>query len=72
MKLKFPVIFHCNKKSIGTASAASMGFYAFAGKPPLACGRLSPCGLSSLRRQFFGKYLSGIFSNAENEKVRRY
>ena len=29
MKLKFPVIFHCNKKSIGTASAASMGFYAF-------------------------------------------
>ena len=29
MKLNFSVIFHCNKKSIGTASAASMDFYAF-------------------------------------------
>ena len=29
MKLNFPVFFHCKKKSIGTATAASMDFYAF-------------------------------------------
>lgn len=57
MKLNFPVIFHRNKKSIGTATAASMGFYALRGCP---AGMWS-CGLSSLRRLFACKFLEQNF-----------